>query len=227
MRNILVVDDNKDMADHVNRILTDEGYNVSIAADADEALESLKRQKPDLFVLDVRLPGLSGLKLCEILRKDVSTAAIPILMLTVLHAENQKVQGLESGADDYLTKPFGSKELAARVNALLRRVSQHTPLPRRVIHAGDVVLDLDKHTVLSQGKDVKLSPKEFDLLTVLLQAKGRVLSRQHLLDCVWGYNSMATSETLKQHIKNLRKKLGLPGEKIQAVVNLGYKFADG
>lgn len=226
MKKILVVDDTKDMADHINRVLSDQGYAVSIAADADEALESVKREKPDLFILDVQLPGLSGLKLCEILRKDVATSATPILMLTILRAESQKVQGLQSGADDYLTKPFGSKELVARVMALLRRVSQQTPMARRAIHAGDIVLDLDKHTVLSQGKDVKLSPKEFDLLTVLLQAKGRVLSRQHLLDSVWGYNSMSTSMTLKQHVKNLRKKLGPAGDKIQAVVNLGYKFAD-
>jgi len=221
---VLVVDDEKDITALVAYHLEREGFRVLQAHDGLQALEMVKRERPHLLVLDLMLPHLSGLDVCRRLRKDPDTARLPILMLTAKAEETDKVLGLELGGDDYLTKPFGPRELVARVKALIRR-SEETQ-EEEVFKVGSLEVDLGRYTVSIRKQAVELTTKEFDLLKALVLAKGRALTRELLLDRVWGYEraSEIESRTVDVHVRRLREKLGPEATRIVTVKNVGYRF---
>ena len=223
---ILVVEDEDDWSELVKDVLERKGYHVTVAGDADAAMRATRPAPPNAVILDWNLGGITGLKLCQMLREEPATAGVPILMLTAMKSEKEKVAGLTAGADDYLVKPFGEEELAARVMALLRRSAGGPSGPTRRYEAKGVVLDLDRHETLVKGKAVQLRPKEFDLLALLFEKRGRVLTRQFLVEAIWGKDYIVTSQTLAQHIKNLRGKLGPCAELIETVETVGYKLRE-
>ena len=223
-KDILVVEDEPDIRRLVVLHLEREGFRCRTASNGGDALREAKRAVPDLVVLDLMLPGIDGLEVCRRLRGDEGTAAVPIIMLTAKSGEVDRVVGLEVGADDYVVKPFSPTELVARVRAVLRRVR---PDPeRRVLSAGPLALDPARHVVTLRGRPLGLTPKEFDLLHALLEAAGRVLSREHLLNRVWGYARAdeIESRTVDVHIRRLRAKLGEVGDRITTVKSVGYRF---
>ncbi len=221
---ILIVDDEKNIVEAVKYNLDREGFRTVVAYDGANALELARRELPDLIVLDWMLPEVDGLELCRLLKLDAHTKLIPILMLTVKAEEMDKVLGLEMGADDYVTKPFSPRELVARVKAILRRT--HPAATPEIFQIDNLRVDWGKHVVSLKGKPVELTPKEFDLLKALIEARGRVLSREALLDQVWGYNRSLEIETrtVDLHISQLRKKLKAVAERIVTVKSAGYRF---
>ena len=220
---ILIVDDEKNIVEALKYNLETEGFRTLLAADGARALELARKELPDLILLDWMLPGHSGLDVCRQLKQDPKTRAIAVIMLTVKSDETDKVLGLEMGADDYITKPFSPRELVARVKAMLRRNASD---PAEVFQLGDLRADWSRHTVELKGKPVELTSKEFDLFRALIDAKGRVLSRDALLDKVWGYERALEIETrtVDLHISQLRKKLKMAGDRIVTVHNVGYRF---
>lgn len=222
---ILIVDDEKNIVEAVRYNLEKDGFRTVVATDGARALELARRELPDLILLDWMLPEVEGLDVCRTLKQETATRHIPIIMLTVRSSETDKVLGLEMGADDYVTKPFSPRELLARVKALLRR-SQPAP-EADIFQFEDLRADWGRHVVLLHGKPVELTPKEFDLLKALVDAKGRVLSRDALLDKVWGYERAMEIETrtVDLHISQLRRKLKRVGGRIKTVKHAGYRFA--
>jgi DNA-binding response OmpR family regulator len=222
---ILVVDDERNILETVGYNLEKAGFRVITATDGEIALQKARQEHPDLMVLDLMLPKMNGLEVCRVLRQEPALKAMPILMLSVQADETDKVVGLELGADDYMTKPFSPRELVARVRALLRRRSPDAE-DAAVFELEDMVVDWDRHTVRVAGERVELTSKEFGLLHVLVNAKGRVLSRDTLLDKVWGYERSLEIETrtVDLHVSQLRKKLGAAGKHIITVKNVGYRF---
>jgi len=224
MPKILVVEDAKNILKVVAYNLEREGYQVISAKDGEEALAKLRREAPDLMVLDLMLPKVDGLEVCRQARADPKTARTPIIMLTAKTQEADRIVGLEMGADDYLPKPFSPRELAARVKAVLRRVSK-AELPA-VWRCGVLSVDWDRRIVKIKQKAVSLTPKEFDLLKALVEAAGRVLSRDAMLERVWGYDQAAEiqSRTVDLHVSQLRQKLGPEGKRILTSTGAGYRF---
>lgn len=222
-KKILVVDDDTQLCQLTSDILEEHGFTPLAANSTDEGFKRLFDSRPDLIVLDVWLPSIGGLEFCRQVRLDESTRHVPILMLTVQDKEMDKVMGLEMGADDYMTKPFGQRELLARIKALLRRASHHTA-SSRMLQAGDLFIDMDMHTVKIKNKIVSMTPKEFDLLAALVQSRRKALSRQALLTSIWGFNAPGTTGTIDVHIRHLRRKLGSLGEKIKTILGFGYRF---
>ncbi|MGH7354519.1 MAG: response regulator [Candidatus Rokuibacteriota bacterium] len=221
---VLVVEDEPDIRGLIVHHLTQEGFRCRAASNGPEAIAEARARAPGLVVLDLMLPGLDGLEVCRRLRSDPATATVPIIMLTAKADEVDRVVGLELGADDYVVKPFSPKELVARVRAVLRRAR---PAPdTRPLTAGAVILDPARHTVSVGGRPVELTPKEFDLLHALLAAAGRVLSREHLLNRVWGYARAdeIESRTVDVHVRRLRAKLGVEGGRVATVKGVGYRF---
>ena len=225
---ILVVEDEPDIRKLVNYNLAQEHYKVIEAENGEQALKAIQRDKPHLVVLDLMLPGLSGIELCKILRERSDTAKLPILMLTAKAGEADRVVGLEMGADDYLSKPFSPRELVARVRAILRRAdgaaSQDT-LP--AYDRGELKIDFSTYEVFVRGKSVKLTLKEFELLRFLVQNPSRVLSRDQLLDRVWGGETYVTPRTVDVHVRRLRKAIEKDDSKpvwILTLRGVGYKF---
>ena len=225
---ILVVEDEPDIAKLVSYNLTQERFKVVTAEDGEQALKTIQREKPNLVVLDLMLPGLSGIEVCKILREREETAKLPILMLTAKAGEADRVLGLELGADDYLSKPFSPRELVARVRAILRRTNgsatKETP---PAYDKGDLKIDFFTYEVLVRGKAVKLTLKEFELLRFLVQNPNRVLSRDQLLDRVWGGETFVTPRTVDVHIRRLRKAIEKDDSKPKWILTLrgvGYKF---
>jgi len=221
---VLVVDDEKNIVTAIAYNLQKAGFRTLTAGDGQRALELAQREVPDLITLDVMLPELDGWEVCRLLRQDRRTKHIPIIMLTVKSDETDKVVGLELGADDYLTKPFSPKELVARAKAVLRRTRAGGS--EEVITAGDLHLDLGKHLLHVKEKPVDLTAKEFELLKALLEAKGRVLGREFLLDRVWGLEQSLEIETrtVDVHVGQLRKKLKTEARRLLTVKNVGYRF---
>ena len=221
---ILIVDDEKNIVEAVRYNLDKEGFRTVVAYDGAKALEAARRELPDLILLDLMLPEMDGLELCRILKHDPHTRSVPIIMLTVKSGETDKVLGLEMGADDYVTKPFSPRELIARVKAILRRA--HAPVPAEVFQIEELRVDWGKHLVLLKGKSVELTSKEFALLKALIEAKGRVLSRDALLDRVWGYERAIEIETrtVDLHVSQLRRKLKSVASRILTIKNAGYRF---
>lgn len=217
---ILLVDDERPLLESVRFALQREGYQVTEAEDGLVALELAQSQRFDLVILDVMLPGMSGFELCRILRQE---SDVPILLLTARTAESDRVVGLDLGADDYVTKPFSMRELMARVRAALRRRGMQQTAPLSV---GDVVLEPARHEVRCGEKVLRLAPKEYDLLQVLLRHAGRVLSRDQLLEQVWGYDYPGDERTVDVHVSWLRRKLREAGSsvRIEAVRGVGYRL---
>ena len=223
---VLVVEDEPDIRNLIVLHLSREGFRCRTAKSGPEALREARAATPDLVVLDLMLPDLDGLEVCRRLRSDAATATIPIIMLTAKADEVDRVVGLEMGADDYVVKPFSPKELIARIRAVLRRA--RPAAEARVFRAGAVTIDSMRHQVDVAGTAVELTPKEFDLLRALVEAAGRVLSREQLLERVWGYTRGGDieSRTVDVHVRRLRAKLGDTGRRIATLKGVGYRFED-
>jgi two-component system alkaline phosphatase synthesis response regulator PhoP len=222
---ILIVEDEKDIVKMLDYNLKKEGYKTLIASDGEDALDAASTKHPDLILLDLMLPGLDGLEVCKELKLERKTAAIPVIMLTAKAQESDKVVGLELGADDYVTKPFSPRELIARVRAVLSRGKENDKLPE-ILKIGDLTLDFSKIALTVKDKSVELTSKEFELLKTLIKAKGRVLSRDFLLDNIWGFDHAMEiqTRTVDVHIRTLRKKLKAAAKYIVTVKNYGYRF---
>ncbi|MDD3987814.1 MAG: response regulator [Candidatus Omnitrophica bacterium] len=222
---VLIVEDEKDIAKMIDYNLKKEGYKTIIANDGEDALDAAITKLPGLILLDLMLPGLSGLDVCKELKAERKTASIPIIMLTAKSQESDKIVGLELGADDYVTKPFSPRELIARIKALLRRSKEKEKLPE-VLKIGGLFLDFSRIEVTVKDKPAILTSKEFELLKTLIKAKGRVLSRDYLLDNIWGFDHAIEiqTRTVDVHIRTLRKKLRTEAKRIVTVKNYGYRF---
>jgi two-component system alkaline phosphatase synthesis response regulator PhoP len=222
---ILVVDDEEAIVKLVSYNLQKEGFDTLAAVDGREAWEIIRQEKPDLIVLDIMMPEMDGFALCRLLRQE--KILTPILMLTAKDEEIDKVLGLELGADDYLTKPFSPRELVARVKAILRRTDQRKPSEEGPLTFGDMVIYPGKYEVQRGGKDVELTPREFELLLFLCRNAGLVLSREHILERVWDYDYYGDTRVVDVHIRHLREKIEIdPGSPvyIKTVRGVGYKF---
>jgi DNA-binding response OmpR family regulator len=223
---VLVVEDEADIAGLIKHALERGGdAQVSIVGSGDAAIRTVSETQPDLLILDLNLPVLSGLEVCRILRSRAATSRLPILMLTARTGENDRVTGLDLGADDYVTKPFSLRELSARVRALLRR-AQNAPMSSTVYRGQDLVVDFDAVAVTVLGQSVRLTRREFELLKCLVENRNRVLSRERLLERVWGYERSVETRSIDVHVGRLRSKLGAAGRQIETVVGLGYRFVE-
>lgn len=225
MTRILVVEDSKDIADLIQHYLEGAGYEATMTANGSEGLRLARARPPDAIILDLMLPGMDGLHVCQALRSEPRTAAIPIIMLTARGEEADRIRGLEFGADDYVTKPFSPKELVARIGALLRRV-QRPSAAGKILAYGPLTIDIDKHLVQIGGETIRLTAKEFLLLRYLIEHRGRVLSRDQLLTDVWSYQYTGGTRTVDVHIRRLREKVPLLGTAIATVKQFGYKLED-
>jgi DNA-binding response OmpR family regulator len=224
---ILIVEDDPDIAQLVARYLDKAGFVTDHAATGRDALQAIAVKPPDLLVLDLMLPQVDGLEVCRMLRANVATAAMPIIMLTARAEESERIVGLELGADDYLAKPFSPGELVARVRALMRRLQRPPALGGgSTLRYGPLTIDTDKHTTTDNGRAVTLTAKEFLLLEYLLQHRGRVLSRDVLLTDVWGYRYTGGTRTVDVHVRRLREKVPFLTEALVTVKQFGYKLAD-
>ncbi|MHB0913685.1 MAG: response regulator [Armatimonadota bacterium] len=224
MAKVLIIEDEAPLRDTVAYNLREEGYKVCTAPDGFSALSVFRQEKPDVVLLDVMLPGIDGLEVCRLIRKESDA---PVIMLTAKSREVDKVIGLTVGADDYLTKPFGMMELIARVKAALRRSRQESR--PETVSAQGVELDTSKHTVKIDGRAIDLRPKEFELLHLLMANRGRVMERAALLDRIWGEDEYIDAGTVDVHIRRLREKVEADPSKPQRVLTVrgvGYKFAD-
>jgi DNA-binding response OmpR family regulator len=224
---ILVVEDDRNLLDTLEYNLRKEGYNAVTAVDGAEALDIARREKPDLIILDIMLPKLSGFEVCRILRKEMN---VPILMLTAKTDEVDKIVGLEIGADDYMTKPFSMRELLARLGAILRRADMsnlQAASEQKNLRIGDLEIDVGRHQASHRGSRLDLTPKEYDLLVYLATNKGLVFSREQLLDKVWGYDYAGDTRTVDVHIRWLRQKIESDPAKPERLVTVrgaGYKL---
>jgi DNA-binding response OmpR family regulator len=225
---VLVVEDEQDIAGLVRHTLERSGdMQVDVAASGDQALKAAAEQPPDLILLDLNLPVLGGLEVCRLLRSRPATARVPIIMLTARTGETDRVTGLDAGADDYITKPFSLRELAARVRAVLRRGRSDDPPAAPLVYRGaHLVADFDAVSVAVDGVAVRLTRREFELLRHLVENRGRVLSRDRLLERVWGYDRLIETRSVDVHVGRLRAKLGMVGKQIETVVGLGYRFVE-
>jgi DNA-binding response OmpR family regulator len=226
---VLLVEDNQDIATLVRHVLERDGHAVDTLSSGSEVLVHVARHQPDLIVLDVMLPGLDGMSVCQALRRNPSTQRVPVIMLTARGEEADRLRGFAIGADDYVTKPFSPKELAARVTALLRRADRPGPAappPAAELRYGPLVIDIDRHFVHEGGREVKLTAKEFLLLKYLIEHKGRVLSRDVLLTDVWGYQYTGGTRTVDVHVRRLREKLPVLHRAITTVKQFGYRLED-
>jgi len=225
---ILVVEDEPDISKLVSYNLAQERFKVLTAEDGEQALQVIQREKPNLVVLDLMLPGLSGMEICKILRNRPETAKLPILMLTAKAGEADRIVGLEMGADDYLAKPFSPREMVARVRAILRRANIAASADEPTAYdKGGLKIDFTTYEVIVRGKAAKLTLKEFELLRFLVQNPNRVLSRDQLLDRVWGGETYVTPRTVDVHIRRLRKAIEKDDSKPKWILTLrgvGYKF---
>ena len=227
MGTILIVEDERDLSNLVRRHLEDEGHRVVQSFDGPSGALAAAQERPDLVILDWMLPRLDGLEVCRRIRRD---SIVPILMLTARSEEIDRVLGLEVGADDYLTKPFSVRELLARVRALLRRIeldqsgktAESTP---PVLQAGPLRVDVNQHLVSVDGRPIDLTPREFDLLALLVGNPGRAFARDYLMEKVWGYDAGGSDRTVDTHVLRLRKKLGVVGDRVETVWGIGYRFA--
>lgn len=225
---ILVVDDESHIVELVRFNLESNGYSVVEASDGKEALARAKEELPDLILLDLMLPVIDGTEVCKKLKSDSSTEAIPIIMLTAKSDEMDKIIGLEIGADDYITKPFSLRELLARVKAVLRRRTDiKIKEIDKILRVEDLVIDEEKHEVLKRGEKLDLTLKEFELLNILAKNRGKVLSRNYLLDEIWGYDYFGETRTVDVHIRHLRKKIEDDDKNpkyIETIRGVGYKL---
>jgi two-component system alkaline phosphatase synthesis response regulator PhoP len=224
LRSIIIVEDDEDVADSIRYNLEKEGFRVRLASTGETALHLILERPPSLILLDLNLPHMNGFELCRRLRAEASTSHVPILMLTARTEEADKVLGLNMGADDYVTKPFSMRELVARVNAALRR-AEGAEVARPLFDNGLLKIDPASFSVLYKGRDVRMTRKEFALLSELARNHGRVLTREVLLDRIWGVAYYGDTRTLDVHIRRLRQKLG-DASLIETVTGIGYRLVD-
>jgi DNA-binding response OmpR family regulator len=226
MSRVLIVEDDTDIAALIAHYLDKAGYTSDVVHEGGRALSSARETPPDLVILDLMLPGLGGLEVCKALRADNRTTAVPIVMLTARGEESERILGLDSGADDYVVKPFSPNELMARVRALLRRAAPQGAGKERVLTCGSISLDIERHTVTDNGEPVRLTAKEFLLLRYFLEHRGRVLSRDRLLSDVWDYQYPGATRTVDVHVRRLREKLPYLEQALVTVQQFGYKLAE-
>jgi DNA-binding response OmpR family regulator len=224
MKRVLVVEDDPDIVELIDHYLEAEGFEVEAVGDGRQALERLRAGTHDVVILDLQLPGLDGVSVCAELRRDKRTHALPVIMLTARGDEADRVVGLEVGADDYVVKPFSPKELVARVRALMRRLERKEG-EEALLALGRLEIDAARHVVRWEGQPVRLTAKEFALLLALVEANGRVLTRQALLEQVWGYSYAEGTRTVDVHVRRLREKLPGIAERLITVKSLGYRMA--
>jgi two-component system alkaline phosphatase synthesis response regulator PhoP len=228
LQRILVVDDDREIVRLTRAYLEQSGYQVLVAYDGETALHILRRERPDLVILDLMLPDRHGYDVTRTVRADASLAAMPIIMLTARVEDHDKIVGLELGADDYVTKPFNPRELLARIRAVLRR-AQGELAPPRILRAGDLAIDVDSYRVEVQGQPISLTPTEFGLLRALAENPGHAMTRLELIEKGLGYSYEGLERTVDSHIKNLRRKLEGTGaaELIETVFGIGYRLSVG
>lgn len=224
MVKVLLVDDDTDLLDVTAYAMRREGFNVIVATDGEQAVRRFQQDHPDVVVLDVNMPWLSGLEVCQKIRQSRST---PVILLTAVNQEEQILQGFQAGADDYVTKPFSPRQLAMRIRAVWRRnAARDEPEPVRELRLGELILDAESHDVRFQNRPIQLTPIEFRLLYILAANDGRVVSNNRLVDYVWGYDGGDTA-LLKTHVSHIRRKLDLPNEhlgEIRAIPRVGYRL---
>lgn len=224
-KSVLVIDDEKDIRELLQYNLSKEGYDVSTAKTGEEGFEAARSKKPDLVILDLMLPGVDGLEVCRMLRANASTKHLPVLMLTAKGSETDQIVGLELGADEYIVKPFSVKVLLARVKNIFRSREKRSEAPL-VMKTGPLTVDRDRHTVLLQGKEIILTNLEFRILSFLVENRGRVFSRDQLLDGVWKGEGFVVDRTVDVHVRSIRQKLGKHREMLETVRGAGYRFSD-
>jgi DNA-binding response OmpR family regulator len=222
---VLIAEDDPDIGGLLVHYLQKAGFQASLVASGRDVVPQIKRDPPDLVLLDLMLPGVDGLQVCRTIRSDPEMALIPIIMLTARGEESDRIVGLELGADDYITKPFSPNEVVARVKAMLRRAHRGAPPENRLAY-GPLTVDVARHLVRIGSRDVKLTAKEFLLLQYLMEHRGRVLSRDLLLSNVWGYSYTGGTRTVDVHVRRLREKLPLLTDAIVTVKQFGYKLVD-
>lgn len=222
---ILIVEDEKDIVKMLDYNLKKEGFKTLSAHNGEDGLDMARKENPDLILLDLMLPEMDGMDVCKAIKNEAKTSHIPIIILTAKAQETDKIVGLELGADDYMTKPFSPRELIARIKAVLRRMKEKDKLPE-VLRIGDLTIDFSKIMVSIKDKPIELTAKEFELLKTLIKAKGRVLSRDYLLDTIWGFDQALEiqTRTVDVHIQTLRKKIKSEAKRIVTVKNYGYRF---
>ena len=224
---VLVVEDERDIAELVKHTLERGGdVEVEIVGSGDAALKAAADDPPKLIVLDLNLPVLNGVEVCRLLRSRAATKSVPIIMLTARSTEGDRVSGLDAGADDYVTKPFSPRELAARVRAVLRRGKGDEDAPPLVYRGQQLVADFEAVNITVDGEAIRLTRREFELLRYLVENRNRVLSRDRLLERVWGYDRLIETRSVDVHVGRLRSKLGAAGRQIETVVGLGYRFVE-
>ncbi|RBP39210.1 response regulator transcription factor [Garciella nitratireducens] len=226
---ILIIEDEQHIQELLTYNLQQREYKVVNLLDGTRAIETIEREKPDLILLDIMLPGKDGIEICKELKRKRETENIPIIMLTARGEEFDKVLGLEIGADDYITKPFSIKELIARVRAILRRMSSKTTYPKTILQIGDIIIDNERYEVFKNNKRIELTLKEFELLKLLAENKGKVLTREFLLNKIWGYEYGGETRTVDVHIRHLRKKLEDDDKEpryIETIRGVGYRITE-
>lgn len=224
MRQILVIDDEKDIVETIEYNLSKEGYKVSKSYDGMNGLEAVQKKMPDIVILDLMLPGMTGIEVCKAMRSDPKTASIPVIMLTAKGEETDKIVGLEVGADDYMTKPFSIRELAARIKTILKRSGKKED-PKTSLKFPNLEIDSEQHTVKVSNKEIDLTAKEFMLLEHLASNPEKVFSRDRLLDTVWGIDAAIETRTVDVHMRRLREKLGKSAKYLKTLHGVGYKFS--
>jgi len=225
-KKILVVDDEPDVADLVAYHLKSKGFSVETVNDPNRSIGTARSFLPDLVILDVMMPELNGIQICRMLRADPKLQAVPVIFLTAKVEENDRIQGLETGADDYICKPFSTKELVLRVQTILRRTTEKTPAISAKLVVGGIVLDIERHEVTVNESIVDLTATEFKLLHLLMKRRGRVQTREHLLINVWNYETEIETRTVDTHVRRLREKLGAEADWIETIRGVGYRIAE-
>lgn len=225
-KKILVVDDEPDVTDLLVYTLKAKGFSVEAVNNPHASIGLARSFLPDLVILDVMMPELNGIQICRMLRADPKLKRVPVIFLTAKAEENDRIQGLESGADDYICKPFSTKELVLRIQSILRRTTEGVAEPAKHLQTGEIVLDIDRHAITVHGKPVELTATEFKLLHLLMERRGRVQTREHLLINVWNYETEIETRTVDTHVRRLREKLGSEADWIETIRGVGYRMAE-
>jgi len=225
-KKILVVDDESDVTDLLAYHLKAKGFQVETINDPNRSIGAARSYLPDLVILDVMMPDLNGIQICRMLRADPKLRKVPVIFLTAKAEEGDRIQGLETGADDYICKPFSTKELILRVQTILRRLGEGVPDEPKRLQAGGIVVEVDRHEVTVNGRPVELTATEFKLLHLLMERRGRVQTREHLLINVWNYETEIETRTVDTHVRRLREKLGTEADWIETIRGVGYRMAE-
>jgi two-component system phosphate regulon response regulator PhoB len=225
-KRILVIDDEEDVTELIAYQLRSKGFLVETLNDPNSSIGLARTFVPDLVILDVMMPDLNGLQICRMLRADPKLKKVPIIFLTAKAEEADRIQGLETGADDYVCKPFSTKELVLRVQSILRRLAEGAPDEPKKLQLGQIALDIDRHAATVGGQPIDLTATEFKLLRLLIERRGRVQTREHLLINVWNYETEIETRTVDTHVRRLREKLGAEADWIETIRGVGYRMAE-